>query len=187
MRTPGHGSSSVHAPPTRSRASSTSTRLPRAGEIRGAGEPVVSRPDHDRVPSPRGQRAHRLRQPDAAEHRGGRALPVAITISAREASHIHHSHRPIHLPTPATRPTHPPPGTSFSTSTSPAIATTHSRFITPATNSNAISSQQQPTQKLPCRMPIQSAPHTPSRHSDEKNPSGERQCERQTRLTGSHW
>jgi hypothetical protein len=39
-----------------------------------------------------------------------------------------------------------PAGTTFSASTSSAIAAIHSTFITPPMNSNAISAQQQPMQ-----------------------------------------
>ena len=57
----------------------------------------------------------------------------------------------IHTPTtimhkPMARLTQCPAGTIFSTRTYAAIVATQSRFITPATNNRAISSQQQPTQ-----------------------------------------
>ncbi len=57
----------------------------------------------------------------------------------------------IHKPatimhTPMARLTQCPAGTIFSTRTYAAIVATQSRFITPATNSSAIRSQQQPTQ-----------------------------------------
>ena len=47
---------------------------PSARQIGRTREPVVPRPDHDHVPPPSGQRAHRLGQPDPPEHGGGGAL-----------------------------------------------------------------------------------------------------------------
>jgi len=87
---------------------------------------------------------------------------------------------------PATRPTRSPRGTTFSTSTNAAIAATHSRFITPATNSKAMRNQQHPTQYMPCRSPIMMAPRRPSRQSVIRNPKGERQCARQVYFRGVH-
>lgn len=49
-------------------------------------------------------------------------------------------------PTPPTRLTRSPHGAVFSSSTSAPSAATHSRFITPATNSSAMRIQQHPTQ-----------------------------------------
>src|SRR2546422_247625 len=55
-----------------------------------------------------------------------------------------------------------PAGTSFSTSTKPAIAATQARFMTPPTKSSAMSAQQQPRQKRPWRSPITSVPPSAS-------------------------
>ena len=54
-----------------------------------------------------------------------------------------------------------PHGVVFSSSTNSAIAATQARFISPPTNSNAINSQQQPRQKIPCRIPVNPAPSAP--------------------------
>ena len=80
-----------------------------------------------------------------------------------------------------------PAGTTFSIRTYTAIIVTQSKFITPATKSSAIISQQQPTQKLPCRRPMINAPlfHLP--HSVIKNPMGERQWDKQVSLRGVNW
>src|ERR1700731_2793375 len=55
---------------------------------------------------------------------------------------------------PVTRLIRPPQGSVFSTSTRSARAAIHNTFINPPTNSRAISIQQQPRQKNPCRIPI---------------------------------
>jgi hypothetical protein len=87
---------------------------------------------------------------------------------------------------PATRPTSSPRGSTFSTKTNEAMAATQRRFITPATKSRAMRTQQHPTQYPPCRSPIRRAPHVPSRHAVIMNPSGERHCVRQVDLRGVH-
>ena len=63
----------VHAPPTRSRASSTSTLSPRPREIGRAGEPVVPRPDYDGVPRLFRELGDGPWQADPAKDGGGRA------------------------------------------------------------------------------------------------------------------
>src|SRR5258706_10717570 len=74
----------------------------------------------------------------------------------------------IHTPqatsnTPAILPIHIPLGTTFSSSTKPAMAATHHMFITPATNTSALRNQQQPRQYTPCLRPMPNAPSFPSR------------------------
>ena len=60
------------------------------------------------------------------------------------------------------------------------------RFMTPPTNNSAISIQQQPKQKAPCRTPLTKAPAVPSRQWNSRNSSGERQCLRHACLSGVH-
>src|ERR1035437_2457937 len=50
------------------------------------------------------------------------------------------------IATPPARPIQAPPGSSFSANTNIARVATQSRFITPTTNSNAMSTQQHPRQ-----------------------------------------
>src|SRR5439155_5255224 len=88
--------------------------------------------------------------------------------------------------TPATLPTNNPCGTTFSSSTNKAMMAIHQTFITPATNRSAMRNQQQPVQYAPCLRPMKNAPHFPSRQSVIKKLSGERQCVRQTFLSGVH-
>src|SRR5439155_16415838 len=64
---------------------------------------------------------------------------------------------------------------NFSTSTKRLIAATHQIFITPATKSSNISSQQQPVQYAPCLTPMTKAPAQPSFHSLNKKLRGDRQ------------
>ena len=52
-RSSANGRSSVHAPPSRSRRSSTSDRLAGAGQVRGGGQPVVAPADDHDVDHPR--------------------------------------------------------------------------------------------------------------------------------------
>ncbi len=66
-------------------------------------------------------------------------------------------------------------------------AATHARFITPITNSSAISAQQHPTHKTPCLRPILNAPPLPPRHSVMKKPNGDRQLLRQASFRGVSW
>lgn len=51
---------------------------------------------------------------------------------------------------PVMRPSHRPLGTAFSRSTRTVSNATHHIFMTPATNNNAMRSQQQPAQYAPC-------------------------------------
>src|SRR5260370_20697682 len=77
---------------------------------------------------------------------------------------------PTHAPhpmskKPAMRPTHllARLGMVFSTKTNTLSTAIQKRFITPATNSRAINTQQHATQQAPFRNPILSAPLVPSR------------------------
>lgn len=79
-----------------------------------------------------------------------------------------------------------PPGAIFSTATTIDSAAIQARFITPPTNSSAISAQQQPTHSRPWRTPIANAPPTPGRHSPIRNTTGVRQPERHTRFSGEN-
>ena len=56
-------------------------------------------------------------------------------------------------------------------------------FITPPTNSSAISNQQQPTQTMPCRAPSRKLPVTPGRQCATRNPAGARHCRRHARFS----
>src|SRR4029079_11928431 len=56
-------------------------------------------------------------------------------------------------------------GSTFSATTNTVSAAPHTTFMMPTANSTAISIQQQPMQKTPCRRPIRTAPFRPSRHS----------------------
>ena len=68
----GNGSSMVHAPPTRSRLSSTSTRLPRPRQVGRARQPIVARAHDNHVPGLRRQFPHRCRQSNLPQNRGCR-------------------------------------------------------------------------------------------------------------------
>src|ERR1043166_5799747 len=80
-----------------------------------------------------------------------------------------------------------PRGASFSTSTKIEISAIHHRFMPPATKSRPIKIQQHPAQYAPCLIPMSHAPRRPSRQSAVKKLRGERQCLRQTCLSGVHW
>src|SRR5262245_8701023 len=76
--------------------------------------------------------------------------------------------------------------TSFSISTKAARRAMQASFITPRTNSSAISAQQHSRQYPPCRSPITKAPSLPSRHSLIKKASGLRHLLRQASLRTTH-
>ena len=83
--------------------------LPGSRQVRGAREPVVPRPDHDRRPTRRaGERPHRLRQTDPAEH-GGRSDCLHGARSRGGAMRHAHIAPSPRAPTPATRPARAPP------------------------------------------------------------------------------
>jgi len=80
-----------------------------------------------------------------------------------------------------------PFGATFSIATRTASAAIQRIFMTPPTNSSAISAQQQPRQLSPWRRPIRHAPQSPSRQSLIRKPSGERHVRRQAVLRGVYW
>jgi hypothetical protein len=63
---------------------------------------------------------------------------------------------------------------------SPATNAIQTVLITPSANSAAMRAQQHPTHQAPWFAPMRSAPDKPGRQEASKNPSGLRQCLRQT-------
>ena len=188
----------------------------RAREIGRASEAVVSGSDDDHVPLRAGERAHRVgqahtaraprrsgcpdtddsrslligrneRQDESKRGRHGRRWADRRPRTGRSVPGEQDQHAPEHQRPrrPRARPIRHE-ARSFSRSTNPASTATHTRFITPATNRSAMSSQQQPTQKVPCRTPMTSAPPVPSRQLCRENVE-RRPAVRQARaLGGSH-